>query len=169
MLIKQKLLFKKRSVNKFKVRFPRTGSPTLTLLRLHQNNSWILNTFYKLVLQLISKHLFLYKKAKLNTKNIFKFKELYRCDGRYVQDLGTNSPSLDDGRLLFIPTSCFRVTENNRNWDNFLRFASIFINATYWCYHCNTRIAQLIRAMKTWSRPLFHPIYHRRYSLSTSI
>ena len=101
--------------------------------------------------------------------DIFKLSKLSWCDGRYVQDLGTNSPFLADKRLLFIPTSCFRVTENNPNWGNFYRFASIFINATYCCYRCNTCVAQPIRAMKTWRHPFFHPIYHRQYSLSTKM
>ena len=59
--------------------------------------------------------------------DIFNLSKLSWCDGRYVQDLGTNSPFLADKRLLFIPTSCFRVTENNPNWGSFYRFASIFI------------------------------------------
>lgn len=53
-------------------------------------------------------------------------------------------------RLLTIPTSCSRISENNLNYDNFLRFALIHIFASFCHYLCNTWMAQFIRVIMTW-------------------
>ena len=41
--------------------------------------------------------------------------QLHQRDGRCVQDQTTSSPQRSYLRLLTIPTSCFRVSENNPN------------------------------------------------------
>ncbi len=49
----------------------------------------------------------------------FKQDLLPACDGRCVQDLGTNSPKRADFRLLVIPPSCSRVSACNPNTITF--------------------------------------------------
>jgi len=45
--------------------------------------------------------------------------KLSKRDGRYVQNRGTYSPYHADIRLLVIPLLCFRVSENNPNFEIF--------------------------------------------------
>lgn len=87
---------------------PRTGSPTLTMLRLHCSYPSRCEMFY-----------FKTKKPSekgysLN-KTFFEPNKFPQCDGQGVQGSGTNSPWRADPRLLAIPSSCSRVAENNPN------------------------------------------------------
>ena len=54
-----------------------------------------------------------------------------------------------DPPLLAIPASWSRIADSNPNWACFLRLAPSCDLATYCCRHCNTCVAQGIRAVLT--------------------
>jgi len=135
--------------------FPTTGSPTVTLLRLHPSY-WL--HYHKKCLQW-------YTMKYINWSSFvyFKYSKLPWRDGRCVQDPGTYSPWRADPRLLAIPTSYSRVAENNPNWDDLLCFAQPHDFASLCNHHCSTCVAPLIRAMRTWRHRYLPPIYHRLF------
>lgn len=123
------------------ITFPATGSPTATLLRLHHSCPLCFDAQTPDFIRETNLHSVIVEH--------FEHNALPGCDGRCVQDLGTYSPQHTHLRLLAISTSCSRVTENNSDYDCFSRFAPIHILASYCSNHCNTCVAQLIRAMTT--------------------
>ena len=68
--------------------------------------------------------------------------QLPNRDGRCVQGYVTNSPQRADLRLLTIPSSCSRVSENNLNWENFYSFTPVRTIVSLCGFHCNASIAQ---------------------------
>jgi len=87
----------------------------------------------------------------VSKRRVFPFHriKLSERDGRGVHSPGTYSPRRADPRLLATPTSCSRVAENNPNYDDFLAFAPAGTIASHCSRHCNTPVAQPIRAMTT--------------------
>lgn len=77
---------------------PTTDSSTITLLRLRSS--------YKSAAQKDSACSITHKTTPLLLANL-----LPERDGRCVLNSRTNSPRLADSRLLAIPTSCLRVSE----------------------------------------------------------
>ena len=61
-------------------------------------------------------------------------------------------------RLLAIPTSYFRVSENNSDQKKFWRFVKFYNCTTFCIFQCSTSIAQHIKTMRTWRRPLLPTI-----------
>lgn len=123
---------------------PATGSPTTTLLRLHP--SYRLQ-FHKYscknpILRLMRSH------TRLDLSQ-FPWR-----DGRYVLDLRTYSPWLGDPRLLAIPPSRCRVTDNDLDWDTFCKIRSYLHISFPLCQRlCSTCVAQFIWAMQTRRHP----------------
>ena len=128
--------------------FPTAASATITLLRLHFDQVDQLRSFHE--------HSFLHASRGMHylfISGFFRKSPLLKCDGRYVQSLGTYSPKRSDLRLLTIPASWARVAELNPYWDAISSLAPDYSFASFCAHHCSTCVALPIRAMRTWRHP----------------
>lgn len=147
--------------------FPTTGSPTVTLLRLHQNNFLssrhsLSSNDRKWTIVRCPKSLRFSCQRCLQVEQTLLMWRAVCTRFRYK----IHRPLLIDDYYSF-QLHIFKFQKMIRTEMTFKRFASIFIIATCCCHRCNTCVAQPIRAMKTWRHPFFHPACRRQCSSST--
>ena len=79
----------------------------------------------------------------------FTYNQFPWRDGRCVVKLATYSPQHADLRLLAIPPSYFRLSENNLYYDYFSNFTPDHSIVLLYNNHCNTCVAQSIKVILT--------------------